>query len=99
MAATQMATVTVTTAATRVRVVTVPTPIRRVRFQTDDFNGLTDKIYIGDVLVTSAIYGASMLRWDSVTFDFTDGRPGDLSEFYADATTNGNRVHYVAVLA
>lgn len=94
-----MATVTVTTAGTRVRVAATPTPIRGVRFHTDAYNGAADLIYIGDVLVSSSVFGANMPRSTNITFDFADGRPGDLSEFYMDASSNGNRVHYVAVLA
>jgi hypothetical protein len=30
---------------------------------------------------------------------FDNGRLGDLSELYADAATNGDKVHYFAVLA
>ena len=30
--------------------------------------------------------------------DFTEGRPGDLSELYCDAATNGDKIHYMAVL-
>jgi len=34
----------------------------------------------------------------NATVDFTEGRPGDLSEFYCDAATNGDKIHYMAVL-
>jgi hypothetical protein len=88
---------TVSSAGTRVQVSSTPTPVRRVRFQAPPGNsGIT---YVGTSTVSSSVAGIEFAAaGGSETVDFTEGRPGDLSEFYCDAATNGDKIHYMAVL-
>tara|TARA_B100000700_G_C15030830_1_gene850444 strand:- start:1873 stop:2181 length:309 start_codon:yes stop_codon:yes gene_type:complete len=88
---------TVSSAGTRVQVTTVPTPVRRVRFQAPPGNsGIT---YVGGSDVSSSVAAIEFTAaGGNETVDFTEGRPGDLSEFYCDAATNGDKIHYMAVL-
>ena len=99
MAVLAASTVTVSTAGTRVQVTSTPTPIRRVRFQAPPGNsGIT---YVGGSAVSSSVAGIEFAAAggnESVDFTSDGGRPGDLSEFYCDAATNGDKIHYIAVL-
>jgi len=90
-------TATVSTAGTRVQVTATPTPVRRVRLQAPPGNsGIT---YVGGSTVSSSVAGIEFpAAGGNATVDFTEGRPGDLSEFYCDAATNGDKIHYMAVL-
>jgi len=90
-------TITVSTAGTRVQVTSTPTPIRRVRFQAPPGNsGIT---YVGASTVSASVAGLEFTAaGENESVDFTEGRPGDLSEFYCDAATNGDKIHYMAVL-
>ena len=89
-------TVTVSSAGTRVQVTSTPTPIRRVRFQAPPGNsGIT---YVGASTVSASVTGIEFAAaGGNESIDFTEGRPGDLSEFYSDAATNGDKIHYMAV--
>ena len=89
-------TVTVSSAGTRVQVTSTPTPIRRVRFQAPPGNsGIT---YVGASTVSASVAGIEFpAAGGNESVDFTEGRPGDLSEFYCDAATNGDKIHYMAV--
>ena len=97
MASVTAGTKTVSSAGTRVQVTTTPTPVRRIRFQAPPGNsGIT---YVGISTVSSSVAGIEFAAaGGSETVDFTEGRPGDLSEFYCDAVTNGDKIHYMAVL-
>ncbi len=97
MASVTAGTKTVSSAGTRVQVSSTPTPVRRVRFQAPPGNsGIT---YVGTSTVSSSVAGIEFAAaGGSETVDFTEGRPGDLSEFYCDAATNGDKIHYMAVL-
>ena len=90
-------TITVSSAGTRVQVTSTPTPIRRVRFQAPPGNsGIT---YVGASTVSASVAGIEFpAAGGNESVDFTEGRPGDLSEFYCDAATNGDKIHYMAVL-
>ena len=89
-------TITVSSAGTRVQVTSTPTPIRRVRFQAPPGNsGIT---YVGASTVSASVAGIEFpAAGGNESVDFTEGRPGDLSEFYCDAATNGDKIHYMAV--
>ena len=90
-------TITVSSAGTRVQVTSTPTPVRRVRFQAPPGNsGIT---YVGASTVSASVAGIEFpAAGGNESVDFTEGRPGDLSEFYCDAATNGDKIHYMAVL-
>ena len=90
-------TITVSSAGTRVQVTSTPTPVRRVRFQAPPGNsGIT---YVGASTVSASVVGLEFTAaGENESVDFTEGRPGDLSEFYCDAATNGDKIHYMAVL-
>ena len=97
MASVTAGTKTVSSAGTRVQVSSTPIPVRRVRFQAPPGNsGIT---YVGTSTVSSSVAGIEFAAaGGSETVDFTEGRPGDLSEIYCDAATNGDKIHYMAVL-
>jgi len=97
MAAYDHATITVSSAGTAVQFVSTPTPIRRLRVQAPPGNsGIT---YVGDSSVSASSAGIEFPAAGGDTeIIFDNGRPGDLSEFYADAATNGDKVHWSAVL-
>ena len=97
MASVTAGTKTVSSAGTRVQITTIPTPVRRVRFQAPPGNsGIT---YVGISTVSASVAGIEFpAAGGNETVDFIEGRPGDLSEFYCDAATNGDKVHYMAVL-
>ena len=97
MASVTAGTKTVSSAGTRVQVTTTPTPVRRIRFQAPPGNsGIT---YVGISTVSASVAGIELpASGGNETVDFIEGRPGDLSEFYCDAATNGDKVHYMAVL-
>ena len=97
MASVTAGTKTVSSAGTRVQVSSTPIPVRRVRFQAPPGNsGIT---YVGTSTVSSSVAGIEFAAaGGSETVDFTEGRPGDLSEFYCAAATNGDKIHYMAVL-
>ena len=97
MAAFTAGTKTVSSAGTRVQVTTAPTPVRRVRFQAPPGNsGIT---YVGGSAVSASVTGIEFpAAGGNESLDFTEGRPGDLSDFYCDAATNGDKIHYMAVL-
>ena len=97
MAAFTTGTKTVSSAGTRVQVTTAPTPVRRVRFQAPPGNsGIT---YVGGSAVSASVAGIEFpAAGGNESLDFTEGRPGDLSDFYCDAATNGDKIHYMAVL-
>ncbi len=88
-------TITVSSAGTRVQVTSTPTPIRREIPSTSGKlrNHVCRCIYrFGSVTgIEFAVAGGNE------SIDFTEGRPGDLSEFYCDAATNGDKIHYMAV--
>jgi hypothetical protein len=90
-------TITVSSAGTAVQFTGTPTPVRRVRVQAPPGNsGVT---YVGDSTVSASSAGIEFPATggnEEVIFD--NGRPGDLSEFYADAATNGDKIHWSAVL-
>ena len=90
-------TITVSSAGTRVQVTSTPTPVRRVRFQAPPGNsGIT---YVGASTVSASVAGIEFAAaGGNESVDFTEGRPGDVSEFYCDAATNGDKIHYMAVL-
>ena len=98
MAVLATGTITVSSAGTRVQVTSTPTPIRRVRFQAPPGNsGIT---YVGGSTVSSSVTGIEFpAAGGNESIDFTQGRLGDLSEFYCDAARNGDTIHYMAVLA
>ena len=97
MASFTAGTKTVSSAGTRVQVTTTPTPVRRVRFQAQPGNsGIT---YVGVSDVASSVAGIEFsAAGGSETVDFTEGRPGDLAEFYCDSASDGDKIHYMAVL-
>ncbi len=97
MASVTAGTKTVSSAGTRVQVSATPIPVRRVRFQAPPGNsGIT---YVGTSTVSSSVAGIEFAAaGGNETVDFIEGRPGDLSEFYCDAATNGDKIHYMAVL-
>ena len=97
MASVTAGTKTVSSAGTRVQITTIPTPVRRVRFQAPPGNsGIT---YVGISTVSASVAGIELPAGGGTeTVDFIEGSPGDLSEFYCDAATNGDKVHYMAVL-
>ena len=97
MASFTAGTKTVSSAGTRVQVTTTPTPVRRVRFQAPPGNtGIT---YVGGSDVSSSVAGIEFsAAGGSETVDFTEGRPGDLAEFYCDSASDGDKIHYMAVL-
>ena len=97
MASFTAGTKTVSSAGTRVQVTTTPTPVRRVRFQAPPGNsGIT---YVGGSDVASSVAGIELAAaGGSETVDFTEGRPGDLAEFYCDSASDGDKIHYMAVL-
>ena len=97
MASFTAGTKTVSSAGTRVQVTTIPTPVRRVRFQAPPGNsGIT---YVGGATVSSSVAAIEFsAAGGSETVDFTEGRPGDLAEFYCDSASDGDKIHYMAVL-
>ena len=97
MASFTAGTKTVSSAGTRVQVTTIPTPVRRIRFQAPPGNsGIT---YVGGSDVASSVAGIEFsAAGGSETVDFTEGRPGDLAEFYCDSASDGDKIHYMAVL-
>jgi|TARA_R100000306_G_C4334118_1_gene121824 hypothetical protein len=89
--------ITVSTAGTAVRFTTNPTPIKYLLLEVPSAN--TGSIYIGDSTVASNNTPAIA---KSTTRDFlfrhdVEESPGDLSDFYADAGTNGDVVNYFAI--
>ena len=97
MAAFTTGTKTVSSAGTRVQVVSAPTPVRRVRFQAPP--GTSGITYVGGSSVSASVAGIEFhAAGGNESLYFTEGRPGDLSDFYCDAATNGDKIHYMAVL-
>ena len=90
--------VTVATAGTQVRFTTTPTPIRALRVESDDGN--SNAVFIGGPDVSAAAYGIRLAssgnNSDWIKFE---GMPGDLSDFWADVTTNGEAVQFLAIPA
>lgn len=97
MAGVKMATVTVSSAGTRVRFIAADTAIKRIYVMPDFSN--TGSVYVGGSDVASSVMGRRMLpgNFDSFTVDYEE-QAGNLSDWYADAETNGNKLHYIAVL-
>lgn len=97
MASVQAATVTVTTAGTRVRFTVADTPIKRLYIQTDFSN--TGSTYVGGSDVSSSVMGRRLDTGNLDHFEVDYGMAaGNLNEWYVDAATNGNKIHYIAVL-
>ena len=89
--------VTVASAGTAVRFTTVPTPIKYLLLDVPSAN--TGSLYVGDSTVAS---NNAPSRTKGTTRDFTfrhdaEEAPGDLSDFYADAGTNGDVINYLAI--
>tara|TARA_R110000787_G_scaffold25937_2_gene72677 strand:+ start:192 stop:491 length:300 start_codon:yes stop_codon:yes gene_type:complete len=89
--------VTVASAGTAVRFTARPTPIKYLLLEVP--SGNTGSIYVGDSTVAS---NNTPSITKATTRDFTFRRdvkeaPGDLSDFYADAGTNGDVVNYLAI--
>lgn len=88
-----LADVTVTTAGTRVQITTTETPVSSVVFTAPAAN--TGVIYIGDSSVAAA-RGIEIAKGTSVTINQDMARSAGeeyvLSDFYADAATNGDKV-------
>jgi hypothetical protein len=98
MAVIAASTITVSSAGTAVQFTATPTPVRRVRVQAPPGNsGIT---YVGASTVSASVAGIEFpAAGGNEEIIFDNGRLGDLSELYADAATNGDKVHYFAVLA
>ena len=89
--------VTVASAGTAVRFTTVPTPIKYLLLDVPSAN--TGSLYVGDSTVAS---NNTPSIPKGTTREFTFGHdaeeaPGDLSDFYADAGTNGDVINYLAI--
>lgn len=86
---------TVTTSGTRVPLFATETPAKTATIQA--LKGNTNDIFIGDVTVSTSIYGvrltpgASYSVNNAATFDSRI----DLSQIYLDATTNGEGVSVI----
>lgn len=96
-------TITVSSAGTAVQVTTIPTPFVWAIFH--NAPGNSGNVYIGDVNVAST-NGLSLQRLtgsanhlDEIKFDgklFAEDPPMDLSDFYVDAATNGDKIEVLA---
>ena len=89
--------VTVASAGTAVRFTTVPTPIKYLLLDVPSAN--TGSLYVGDSTVASN-NTPSITKGTTRDFTFThdaEEAPGDLSDFYADAGTNGDVINYLAI--
>ena len=89
--------VTVASAGTAVRFTTVPTPIKYLLLDVPSAN--TGSLYVGASTVAS---NNTPSITKGTTRDFTfrhdaEEAPGDLSDFYADAGTNGDVINYLAI--
>ena len=89
--------VTVASAGTAVRFTTLPTPIKYLLLDVPSAN--TGSLYVGDSTVAS---NTTPSIAKGTTRDFTfrhdaEEAPGDLSDFYADAGTNGDVINYLAI--
>ena len=89
--------VTVASAGTAVRFTARPTLIKYLLLEVP--SGNTGSIYVGDSTVAS---NNTPSITKGTTRDFTFRRdikeaPGDLSDFYADAGTNGDVINYLAI--
>jgi hypothetical protein len=99
VASIQSGSVTVAAAGTRQQVTVTPTSIRAIRFESDDGN--TNPIFIGDSAVAATAYGVRLASAgnNSDWIKFEGQTPGDLSHFYVDVTTSGEKAQYLAILA
>ena len=89
--------VTVASAGTAVRFTTVPTPIKYLLLEVPSAN--TGSLYVGDSTVASN-NTPSITKGTTRHFTFrhdAEEAPGDLSDFYADAGTNGDVINYLAI--
>lgn len=80
---------TVTTSGTRVALFASETPAKTCTIQA--YKGNTNDIFIGDVSVSTSVYGVRLTPGTSFSFSSSavfDSRI-DLSQIYLDATTNG----------
>ena len=97
------ATITVSSAGTAVQVTTTPTPFVWAIFH--NAPGNSGNVYIGDADVAST-NGLSLQRitgaanhLDEIKFDgklFAEDPPMDLSDFYVNAATNGDKIEVLA---
>ena len=89
--------VTVASAGTAVRFTTVPTPIKYLLLEVPSAN--TGNLYVGDSTVASnntPVITKGTTRAFTFRHDAEEA-PGDLSDFYADAGTNGDVINYLAI--
>ena len=89
--------VTVASAGTAVRFTTLPTPIKYLLLDVPSAN--TGSLYVGDSTVASN-NPPSIAKGTTRDFTFrhdAEEAPGDLSDFYADAGTNGDVINYLAI--
>ena len=79
----------VTTAATRVKLASSSTTFRLATIQANAGNGGT--IYIGDVTVSSSVYGIALPKGASIAIGASGNDPNfDLTQFYADTSNSGD---------
>lgn len=81
----------VSTAGTRVALASSETPARV--FTITALSGNTGVIYIGDITVSSTVYGIALAKGNSLSFGGSDNNANfDLSRIYIDVGTNNDAV-------
>ena len=91
--------VTVATAGEQTQFTKTPTPIRALRVESDDGN--SNPVFIGGLDVSATAYGIRLASAgnDSGWIKFEGQVAGDLSDFWADVTTPGEKVQFLAITA
>lgn len=97
------ATITVSSAGTAVQITSTPTPFEWAIFHIAEGNSNDVAIGASDVSMTNGltleVVGNNNYEKDSWRIDgklFTESPPLDLSDFYVDATTNGDKIEVLA---
>lgn len=89
------AAVAVASAGTAVQFTTAPVPVKRIYFMAP--SGNTGDVYLGGSDVSSTVMGRLFEPGDRWVVDFSEGRWGNLSEFYVDAANAGDEIRFLAV--